>query len=249
MYDLIIEGTPENNDDPKPIIKGSKNLGRLEFHNTLYRGKHSDENLNRVINWLEEYSNDKNLPILHLHSYFIPFPIYEDELQYKEYYTYSESYFSFNEITKRYLAAFRKLKVFDTYYPGRPWHGALPTFYGKMSSNIIQIKRDSYGSYGLDYFSFLYLWLDYYLTFIKPDKVRLEFWITYMDTYNHRLFHDFVKVLEAFKIKFSSLVNVYWYYSEGDIDSREYGEHILNDINLDIEIIQLTKEQYEKMSK
>lgn len=224
----------------------NKKLGRIEQD----YGPAFFDDYEKLIIWIEEYSLDKDLPILHWETFMMPIFTLVEELQYRECYSISSTYATPERIIgKRIFNALRRLKKFDIYQKGYFLSGAVPTFNGSMSDDFIQFKGECYNSFNLEFFTTIFLWLDYYLVNIIPKKIRVEFWLTYFNTSASKRFLEFFKTLELYKIKTANDIKVYWYFEEEDIDSLESGQEFQKELILDFEIIELSKEQYKKMSK
>lgn len=106
------------------------------------------------------------------------------------------------------------------------------------SSGILEVSKNSYGEYTLEFFKPVFEWLKEY-TQEEGKKVELNFKMTYFNTSTSRRFLEILNILEDYYENKGGEVNVNWYYDENDMDMLEQGEDYLEDVSLPLNLIPL----------
>lgn len=252
MYDLILQGETQNRKKrDQPIIQASYKLGVVRYAQS--RAKVSNDGYEQLHNWIRQYKEQATEPLKC--EGHIPVAITKDRLQFREFYSISNRALLELDPTKaadRVSLALMELGEFDCFYQGG-WHpgedaGALPTFIGSMTQNLIQFKGECYHSYSMEFFTRIFLWLELYLSH-KPQNIRIEFWMSYFNTSTHRRFRELIEVLEVYQERSQAQVTIYWYCDESDFDAIEQGELYQKETTIDFVVEKLNEEEWDKMVK
>jgi hypothetical protein len=111
------------------------------------------------------------------------------------------------------------LENFNFYSKGGSYP-AEPTFIGNMNDNLIKISGQSYSSYTGEVFMPFFNWIEIYLK-TNPNKIRVEFWLTYINTSATKKIFDLIDALNNYRKKSNSKVEMFWYVEEDDKDMIE----------------------------
>lgn len=238
MYDLIIEGKKKNVFDDRPIISLSKKLGVMLIEG--WPGNFSEKQYQKVMDWLEDYmaNHDKFLMV----EGVLPFALPQTRLKYTSYYSTAEDHFGkLNDILL-------KLSKFDCKIFREDFTGAVPNFYGSMSQNFIKFEGECFLSNTLNYFVPVFSWTELFLQ-KEPQKIRIEFWLSYFNTSSSRRFYEFINIIEQYQKNTNTEVKILWYYLNDNPGMEEEGELFREDSSLDFELIEVDDRQWEKMNK
>lgn len=106
-----------------------------------------------------------------------------------------------------------------------------PSIRGEMQNDFLKIAGECYPSFVTDFYSTVLSWLDMYLRKKKPNKFRVEFWMTYINTSTFRRFQETLDTLATYHRSCSCKVEVYWYYESEDIDMKEMGVQLIKEMS------------------
>ena len=103
---------------------------------------------------------------------------------------------------------------------------------------ILEIKGVSYPENPWEFFQPLREWLNHYISEIgKPLTLDMD--IKYLNSGSVKSLMDFLEILEAFHKKGGG-VRVNWYHEEDD-DMAEMSEELTEELNLTLELINISK--------
>ena len=131
---------------------------------------------------------------------------------------------------------------------GMLFDGAVPTFLGSFSDNLIQFKGSFYTSDTWGFISPIYSWMEFDLK-SKPKQIRLEFWMDYYNTMISKVFLEMITIFNKYSRDTNSDLNILWYCLESDIDMIEAGEEYKKESPKSFDIKILDDKQWERMNK
>ena len=125
-----------------------------------------------------------------------------------------------------------------------------PAVIGKSQEQYFAICGECYGSYTLDFFSSIFYWFENVLK-TTPNRLRVEFWYSYINTSTSRRNLDILTALDKYQeLNPTAKLEVFWYYEIEDLDMKEHGEDYQKSVKfINFHVIGLDIAQYEKMTK
>ena len=218
-------------------IRASFDRGIIEL-----KAKFFYSDVNEILEWIKDYNTKSDRPLIVTNNYFLDPKLSEDNYVLLP----GRNAFSTQNAMK-IKEALLDLKEFD-FINLVHWNCSYPTVVAKMSCDFIKISGESYHSDISEFYWPFIEWVKIYLKNRRPDKVRIEFWLTYFNTITMRRLIEILDLFEDYKRNNRIQMNVIWYVQGEDIDSLESGKELQKDYP-DTEISVLNMREWVKMNK
>lgn len=103
-------------------------------------------------------------------------------------------------------------------------------------TGVWEMSGSSYPENALDFFAPIIEWIKEY-TQQSSNRIQVHLRINYLNTSSTKCILDIFEILEHYHQEHGDVVEINWYYADGDEDIKETGEELCEDMDIPFNFI------------